>query len=148
MRKHHYKAAGGILVHNGKVLLLDRPSRKEVRLPKGHIEEGESAAEAALREVREESGYRNLRIVADLGVQRVSFFDPYRRREVMRDEHYFLMCLQDVQITYRREKEHQFRPVWVPITDAVGRLSYQSEQQFVERAVIWMEENEAETWLQ
>jgi ADP-ribose pyrophosphatase YjhB (NUDIX family) len=38
-------------------MLLIRPSRDEVRLPKGHVEAGETLRAAALREVAEETGY-------------------------------------------------------------------------------------------
>ena len=45
MPKKRYLAAGGVVIHDGRMLVLDRPSRGEVRLPKGHIEGGEDAAE-------------------------------------------------------------------------------------------------------
>jgi ADP-ribose pyrophosphatase YjhB (NUDIX family) len=52
-----------LVMHGGKVLLVKR-SREPLRglwsLPGGHVEAGESLADAALREVREETG-----IVAD-----------------------------------------------------------------------------------
>jgi len=60
---------GGVVVHGDCVLVLRRPGRGEVRLPKGHVEPGESPQETALREVREESGCTGLEVRADLGTQ-------------------------------------------------------------------------------
>ncbi|MGD9101718.1 MAG: NUDIX domain-containing protein [Anaerolineae bacterium] len=140
MRQVYYQAAGGVVVHQGKVLLLDRPSRDEVRLPKGHIEEGESPAEAALREVREEAGYAQLEIVADLGTQQVQFVDPFRSRQVTRDERYFLMRLRGEQQVERDEKEQQFIPLWTLPADAVAHLTFETEREFLRRALRWMAE--------
>jgi len=139
MRHVYYQAAGGVVIHAGKILLLDRPGRSEVRLPKGHVEDGESALEAALREVCEEAGYVHLVIVADLGTQQVEFTDSYRERRVTRDERYFLMRLRDEERVERDEKEKQFIPTWVPATDAAGRLTFEAEQEFVRRALRWIE---------
>ena len=36
-----YEAAGGVVARDGKVLLLWRPARDEIRLPKRHVEPGE-----------------------------------------------------------------------------------------------------------
>jgi 8-oxo-dGTP pyrophosphatase MutT (NUDIX family) len=141
MRHLYYQAAGGVVIHAGKVLLLDRPGRDEVRLPKGHVEDGESAPEAALREVCEEAGYVHLVIVADLGTQQVQFTDLYRERRVTRDERYFLMRLRGGERIEREEKEEQFIPIWVPATSAVGRLTFAAEQEFVRRALHWIEEH-------
>ena len=64
-----YVAVGGVVLAEKKVLVLERPGRQEVRLPKDHVEDGEGLTDAAMREVSEESGYSNLRIIAGLGVQ-------------------------------------------------------------------------------
>ena len=144
MRKKYYQAAGGVVIHRGKVLLLERPSRNEVRLPKGHIEPGESPAEAALREVREEAGYANLHIIADLGVQHVQFVDPYRKRRVTRDERFFLMSLHNEQLSEQEAGEAQFEPIWVPAADAVARLSFEAEREFVRRGLQWLEDDEGQ----
>jgi 8-oxo-dGTP pyrophosphatase MutT (NUDIX family) len=141
----YYQAAGGIVVHGGKILLLDRPSRGEVRLPKGHVEGGESPVEAALREVREEAGYAHLKVVADLGTQQVQFVDSFKKRQVTRDEHYFLMRLRDERQVEREEKELQFIPTWVPAADAPSRLTFESEQVFVHRALRWLEDNDLDS---
>ncbi len=50
-----------------QVLLLARPRKGEIRLPKGHIDPDETPVETALRETVKETGYANLEIVADLG---------------------------------------------------------------------------------
>lgn len=141
MQQVRYRAAGGVVFHDGRILLLERPQRGEVRLPKGHLEEDETLAAAALREVREESGYVNLTILADLGVQQVRFIDPYEDRWVTRDEHYFLMVLDDEQRQERKAKEHEFVPVWVSYAEAAPRLTFESEQEFVRRALRWVAQN-------
>lgn len=141
MQQAYYRAAGGIVFRKREVLLLERPSRGEVRLPKGHVEEDESLAEAALREVREETGYEHLRIIADLGTQRVEFVDPYRERQVTRDEQYYLMRLEDEQQKERENQEQQFVPNWVPVTDAGRVLTFQAEREFMRRALLWMVNN-------
>jgi len=86
-----YVAAGGVVVHESRVLVLFRSNRSEVRLPKGHVEPGEEIEAAALRETREESGYADLTVKADLGTQVVEF--DYNGRHVVRTERYFLMTL-------------------------------------------------------
>ena len=57
-------AAGGVVVTNGKIVSITRHSIPD--LPKGHIEQGESPEQAALREVEEETGIAKLHIVKEL----------------------------------------------------------------------------------
>jgi 8-oxo-dGTP diphosphatase len=51
-------AAGGVVVRDGKVLLVHRPRYDDWTFPKGKLDPGESFEEAALREVQEETGLR------------------------------------------------------------------------------------------
>ena len=139
-RTFFYSAAGGVVYCDEKVLLLDRPTRKEVRLPKGHIEEEESPREAALREVCEETGYCSLMILADLGQQHVEFIDPYSQRHVHRDEQYYLMVLGENCRGARSEQELQFFPRWATLEEALAQLTFASEREAVHRAVRWLEQ--------
>ena len=129
-----YETGGGVVIDRGKLLLLDRPQRGEVRLPKGHIDPGETACETALRETTEESGYSDLQIVADLGEQLVEFEhdgDHYRRTE-----HYYLMALGSQQTTARNQTDaRQFHPLWLPLDEAVARLTFDAEQRVAQLAI-------------
>jgi 8-oxo-dGTP diphosphatase len=52
------RAAGGLVVRDGEVLLVHRPAYDDWTFPKGKAEPDESDEECALREVAEETGLR------------------------------------------------------------------------------------------
>jgi 8-oxo-dGTP diphosphatase len=52
------KAAGGVIVRDGRVLVVHRPGHDDWSFPKGKAEAAESWEDAALREVEEETGLR------------------------------------------------------------------------------------------
>ena len=146
----YYLAAGGVVVHDGRVLVLLRPSSPsipptggeeggEVRLPKGHVEPGEDAQATALREVREESGYDGLVVQADLGEQLVEF--DHAGKHVVRTERYFLMALADPGASPSRG-ETQFEPEWLTWDEALARLTFEAEREWVCRAKRQTEEKE------
>lgn len=134
MKTVYYESAGGVVIHNDQMLLLDRPSRGEVRLPKGHIDPGESPSMTALRETTEESGYADLDIVADLGMNEVQFVNG--NREVVRTEHYFLLRLVSERMMRRDEKdEEQFHAIWVGLDEAEALLTFDAEKEVARRAL-------------
>jgi len=140
-----YASAGGVVVDlaGDHVLTLLRPKRlgpdgqAEVRLPKGHIESGESREQAALREVREEAGVQDLEILADLGHQVVEF--DWQGHHYVRDESYFLMVLRSEASAGR--PEGQFEARWLGWDEALARLSFEAERNWVWRArMAWAEQ--------
>lgn len=129
-----YVAAGGIIIHEGQMLLLDRPSRDEIRLPKGHVERGESDADAALRETMEETGLAALALVADLGSQVVEF--DYQGDHYRRTEHYYLMAKLSDETHPRSAKDAaDFQPFWARLDDALLLLTYPGEQSVAQKAI-------------
>ncbi len=134
MKKITYTSAGGVVIHQGQMLLLDRPTHGEVRLPKGHVETDEEIESAALRETVEESGFGDVSIVAGLGSQIVEF--EVEKKHVVRTEHYFLMRLNSLQQVRRNAKdEEQFRILWAPLEDAEELLTFAAEQAVARRAI-------------
>ena len=133
-----YLSAGGIVIDatGERVLTLRRPKRlgpdgrSEVRLPKGHIEEGESRQQTALREVQEEAGLSALEILADLGHQIVEF--DWKGFHYVRDESYFLMMPHPDSSWGRHEK--QFKALWLTWEEALDRLTFEAEREWVRRA--------------
>lgn len=132
-----YHAAGGVVVRadGAWVLLLERPGRRELRLPKGHIERGETREQAAVREVQEETGYADVSILSDLGSYTHTFYDYLKDREVTRTESFFLMRL-DSERDYAgpRLAHENFQRRWVKREEAEHALTYESEKEFIRRA--------------
>lgn len=127
-----YIAAGGVVVRDERVLVLRWPGRDEIRLPKGHVEAGETVLEAAMREVSEETGYTRLEIEADLGSQRVAFDDE--GRHVVRTERYFLMRLLEEVDEPSGSGEAKFDPVWLTWDEALDVLTFEAERNWIRRA--------------
>jgi ADP-ribose pyrophosphatase YjhB (NUDIX family) len=126
-----YTAAGGVIVCDGRVLVLRRPSRDEVRLPKGHVEPGEALQDTALRETREESGYSSLTLEGGLGQQIVEF--DHKGKHYVRTEHYFVMTLASAN-AQASGGESQFEPDWLTWDEALAALTFEPEKEWVRRA--------------
>lgn len=135
---HKYASAGGVVTDPAgeRVLVFLRPDRlgpneqPEVRLPKGHIESGESRRQTAVREVCEEAGLTDLDILADLGHQTVQF--DWRGSRYVRDESCFLMITPADAQSGRPEK--QFERLWTTWEETLVRLTFEAEREWVRRA--------------
>jgi 8-oxo-dGTP pyrophosphatase MutT (NUDIX family) len=133
-----YRAAGGVVTDAAgeRVLTLLRPGRlgpdgqPEVRLPKGHIESGETRQQAALREVGEEAGLLDVEILADLGHQTVEF--DWQGYHYIRDESYFLM--RPPAERPARLPEKQFETLWLGWEEALSRVTFEAERKWLHRA--------------
>ena len=129
-----YQTAGGVVIDQQQMLLLDRPARQEVRLPKGHIDPGETPAITALGETRKESGYVDLTILADLGSQIVTF--NHAGQHYIRTEFYFLMTLQSqTQVERPLQDAMQFQAVWLPFEEAIAALTFEAEKNMARKAI-------------
>jgi 8-oxo-dGTP pyrophosphatase MutT (NUDIX family) len=143
----YYHAAGGIIVRDGQALLLRKRHKPEIVLPKGHVEEGETPEQAALRETREETGYCNFRVLANLGVERAEFDRPESDEHVVRDETYFLLELLDDERDEAQTHDDAefdravFEHVWTPLALAPDRVTFEPARSFVRRAAGWVNAN-------
>lgn len=67
-KSHIHSIARGLLVQGEKIILCRVKDAKWFFLPGGHIEDGESARTALLRELREEIGNADYKITSFVGV--------------------------------------------------------------------------------
>lgn len=81
-------------------------------LPKGGREFGELDLDAAVREVEEEAGIVDLRMITDLGwLHRLSF-----KKHVWSNTHFFLFYTQQIEGT-PTDQEHCYKPAWFKLED-------------------------------
>ena len=105
------RAAGGLVENEeGGILIITRKGWRD--LPKGHIDEGESAEEAAVREVREETGLQDMEIVAPLCTTR-HFHRAYGRWEVKQTEWYLMYATGSEPVLTPEEGENISAAEWL-----------------------------------
>lgn len=107
-----------------RVLLVHRPSHDDWSFPKGKLDPGETIEEAALREVREETGL-DCRIIRKLATLRYRYRTRNEGRLRPKAVHYFLMerVRGDIQVP----GEEVDRAEWFDFDEAARRLTYEQD---------------------
>ncbi len=107
----------------------DRRGRLLWSLPKGHIEQGETAEQTAMREVEEETGIQGT-VLAPLGS--IDYWFVTEGRRVHKTVHHYLLRFlggelsdEDIEVT---------EVAWVPLTELHSRLAYADERKLAELA--------------
>ncbi len=131
-------SAGGVVVSTGSdgrphVLLIARRNaagRPQWTLPKGRIEDDETAEAAALREVREETGYSAV-IRDELGT--IDYWFVWRPDKVRYHKfvHYFFMETDGKPPGERDDEAESVE--WVPLEVALVRLAHRNERNLVKK---------------
>lgn len=106
---------------------LDRRGRLMWSLPKGHIEPGETAQAAAIREVEEETGIRGT-ILQALGA--IDFWFVADGRRIHKTVHHFLM--EKVSGELNADDPEVVEVDWVPLPELSDRLAYADERKLLE----------------
>jgi 8-oxo-dGTP pyrophosphatase MutT (NUDIX family) len=121
---------GGVVVRGSEVVVIKPRRSRALGLPKGGAEEGETGAQTAEREVREETG-----IVAEhvgpLGDVRYW----YRRggRRIYKTVHFHLFRFVSGDTADHDHEVDEAR--WMPLEEARTALSYPGEREMIGRAM-------------
>ncbi|MEY4023563.1 MAG: hypothetical protein RLZ23_524 [Actinomycetota bacterium] len=130
-------SAGGLVVDTtGKLgLLIGRRDQKDTSgkrilwsLPKGHIEEGETPEEAALREVHEETGIESI-IEKSLGV--IDFWFMAGGKRIHKTVHHYLFRESGGLLAPQETEVDEV--AWFPLSEIVERLAYPDEKKLIAR---------------
>lgn len=131
-------SAGGVVLDDSDPprCLVIVPTRraadgsKVLALPKGHPEKDETAQDAAIREVREETGITT-RFVDSLGDVRYFYMRDGRR--IAKVVRFFLLEATGGSL---EDHDHEVEEVsWLALEEAAASLSYRGEQDMVRRAL-------------
>jgi 8-oxo-dGTP pyrophosphatase MutT (NUDIX family) len=117
-------SAGGVVVRrcdDRLVVLLIRDSYRNWGFPKGHVEPGEAPADAALREVQEETGLDVLQLRGPLPT--IDWYFRFRGRLIHKVCHFFLMETSCEQ-TNPQADEGITACRWEPFDRAAELISY------------------------
>jgi 8-oxo-dGTP diphosphatase len=109
-------ASGGVVVRDGRVMVVHRPRYDDWSLPKGKRDPGETDEQCAVREVAEETG---LWCRLDREVLPVRYVDQKRRPKIVR---YWTMSVFDERPFTANDEIDEIR--WLEFDDAMERLSY------------------------
>jgi ADP-ribose pyrophosphatase YjhB (NUDIX family) len=127
-------SAGGVVVRDDDALevCLIRPAGRTIwGLPKGGVEPGESYADAAIREVAEETGIEGI-VEQELGAIDYSFYSRQDGGRIHKTVHYFLVRALGGDTARHDHEVSEAR--WMPVGDALGAMTYPNEREIVRRA--------------
>ena len=126
------KAAGGVLCRSGasgktEIVIVHRPGYDDWTLPKAKTDPDETPEECALREVREETGYK-CELLRPLGC--TAYVDRRGRNKVAC---YWVMKVLSGRFRPGGEVD---RLLWVSIPDAIRRLTYERDKTLLEQQTL------------
>ena len=131
-------SAGGLVIDSTGTqgLLIGRIDHKDSTgkrilwsLPKGHIEEGETPEQAAIREVAEETGITSS-ITKSLGV--IDFWFMAGGKRIHKTVHHFLFTEVSGKLTPQVTEVDEVS--WFPLAEIVDRLAYPDEKKLISRS--------------
>jgi ADP-ribose pyrophosphatase YjhB (NUDIX family) len=129
------KSAGGLVLNGkGQVLVVNQYG-SSWSFPRGHIEEGESALETALREIGEESGVTDLELVRELGT--------YKRNKLDLDGSDDMTEMKIITMFLFKTKQEKLCPsdprnpeaLWVNKERVASLLTHRKDKEFFTKVI-------------
>lgn len=138
------RSAGGVVVRGAdgatRVLLIRDPY-ENWGLPKGHVEPGEAARDAAVREVREETGLDD--VVVEDEIATIDWYFRHDEQVVHKFCTFFLMRSERGEAVPERD-EGITDCVWVGLDEVADHITYDNARAVVQQVVERLSDGEGE----
>ena len=137
--KHTEVSAGGFVISKTDPNLValmarfNRGGKLEWCIPKGHLEEGETNQQAALREVFEETGLE-AEIISELGEVNYQFIQGGTK--ISKTVHVYLMLQTGGKLSFEHDPHKEASELeWVRVSELLARLSHGNEKRIAKLAI-------------
>ncbi len=126
MQEH---SAGTVVVKDGKYLLLHYDSG-HWDFAKGHLESGETPEQAALRELKEETGIEDAELIPDFA-EKIQYFFKRDGKTVAKEVIFFIARAKTDKVKLSFEHKDY---VWLPFKEAVEKLTFNTAKEVLRKA--------------
>jgi len=127
--------SGGIIINDKQEIAIVNQNHNSWSLPKGHIDDGETKLEAAIREIYEETGIKNPKLIKSLGS-----FGRYRIGLNGKDDkseyktiYIFLFSSSKKNLT-PLDKNNPIAK-WVPYSEVKDLLTHKNDKKFFSNCI-------------
>ena len=127
--------AGGIIINNnGKVVVVNQ-NHDSWSLPKGHVDDGETLLDAAIREIYEETGIQNPKLIKPVG--------SFGRYRIGLDGNDDLSHYKTIHIFLFESNQTKLKPIdknnpeakWLTYKEAEKILTHPNDKKFFKEAI-------------
>ena len=130
------KSCGVVLINSGKVLLLRHSSISSRGgghwdFPKGHIDDGETEIQTALRELEEETGIAHANVI-DGFRDTITYTFSGGQERIGKEVIFFLATTKESKVTLSHE---HIDYSWLDFDSAFSRLTYDNARQVLRNAI-------------
>ena len=134
----HEKSCGAVVYRKEQgrsLFLIEHMALGHTSIPKGHVEEGETEEQTAIREIKEET---NLEVKLDTRFRHVISYSPYPG--ILKDVVFFIAeATTDTLINQECEVSAL---EWLPYEDAYHALTYDTDKETLKAAKEYLEGGE------
>ncbi len=125
------KSCGAIVYRkfhgNTEILLIKHVNSGHWSFPKGHVENGETETETAVREIKEET---NIDVIIDPTFRQIVTYSP--KKDVQKQVVYFIGKAKNYNFEPQENEISEIR--WVEIGHALSLLTYENDRSIVNKA--------------
>ena len=135
MVEMHY-TAGGVVIGPGNKVIVVSQSGDSWSLPKGHLEPGEDEEQAAVREIQEETGVFDVKIIDKLGEYERGRIGKHGQGENLQQMKHItiFLCITNQEDLKPIDPENP-EAIWLPVSEVADRLTHPKDKAFFQSIV-------------